>query len=407
MSKTIKTYGLRQTRIAIAANYFVAGLIFASWASRIPDIARSLRLDDGTLGAALFAIPVGQMAMMAVSGYLTDRCGSGRILAAGITAYAAVLNLIPAASGFWGLFGVLVLFGAAANLVNIALNTQACDVETLYGRSIMASFHGIWSLGGLTGGVVGMAFVHYTDNITAHFLAVGILGIATVAVSAGRFATDRKNEDTVKQQRSLLSKIDKTLMFLGVMGFAGMFCEGTLFDWSGVYFATVVRPSDGLIRVGYVAGMGMMTLGRFIADGLTTRYGTVAVLKTSGCCIAVGLLTLSVFPSLIPATVGFMLVGMGISSIVPICYSMAGHHGKVTASTAITIVSSVSFLGFMIGPPLIGFVAQALNLRIALGSASAFGLLVAIIARHQRKYDNIHHEKINLIASRYHGSTRN
>lgn len=391
MGKTIKTYGLRQTRIAIAANYFVAGLIFASWASRIPDIARSLRLDDGTLGAALFAIPVGQMAMMAVSGYLTGRCGSGRMLVAGITAYAAVLNLIPAASGFLGLFGVLVLFGASANLVNIALNTQACDAETLYGRNIMASFHGIWSLGGLTGGMVGMAFAHCSDDITAHFLTVGILGIATVAVSAGRFAADRKNEATGKH-RPLLSKIDKALIFLGIMGFAGMFCEGTLFDWSGVYFATVVRPSDGLIRLGYVTGMGMMTLGRFIADGLTTRYGTDAVLKTSGCCIAVGLLMLSVFPSLIPATLGFMLVGMGISSIVPICYSLAGHHGKFTASTAITIVSSVSFLGFMIGPPLIGFIAQASNLRIALGSASTFGLLVAIIARHKKRNNQLNRQ---------------
>ena len=174
--------------------------------------------------------------------------------------------------------------------------------------------------------------------------------------------------------------IDPVLFLLGLMGFAGMFCEGTVYDWSGVYFSTVVKPDEAFIRAGYVAGMGAMTLGRFIADGFVTKYGPSRVLKTCGGLIVTGLWLAAALPYLAPATLGFLLVGFGISSSVPICYSIAGKLGTIKASIAITIVSSISFFGFLVGPPVIGWLSEATNLRLALSIAACLGLMIAFVS---------------------------
>lgn len=174
--------------------------------------------------------------------------------------------------------------------------------------------------------------------------------------------------------------IDPVLFLLGLMGFAGMFCEGTVYDWSGVYFTSVVKPDEVFIRAGYVAGMGAMTLGRFLADGFVTRYGTAKVLKVCGLLILCGLLLATLLPYLVTATLGFLLVGFGISSSVPICYSIAGKLGTVKASIAITIVSSISFFGFLVGPPVIGWLAEVSGLRMAISIAACLGLMIAFVA---------------------------
>ena len=155
---------------------------------------------------------------------------------------------------------------------------------------------------------------------------------------------------------------------------------GTVYDWSGVYFSSVVNPDEAFIRAGYVAGMGAMTLGRFMADGFVTKYGPARVLKVCGGLILGGLWLAAALPYLIPATLGFLLVGFGISSSVPICYSIAGKLGTIKASIAITIVSSISFFGFLVGPPVIGWLAEATGLRIAISIAACLGLMIAFVS---------------------------
>lgn len=372
---------LFHTRIGISFFYLVSGLIFASWASRIPDIKTLLHLTDGDLGKVLFAIPTGQLTMMFLSGYLVNKFGSRITLLISIIIYAIVLVFISFSNNFGTIFLVLFFFGTAANMVNIALNTQACGLEALYGRNIMSSFHGLWSLGGLSGGIIGAVFVYMEYSIFTHYTFIAIVCILFVIVGSRHLITHESTPETncEKSGRSLV-KLDLPIILLGLIGFGGMFCEGTMFDWSNVYFATVVKPDESLVRLGYIAGMGTMTTGRFIADRFVARYHAPTVLKFCGLLIIAGLLLTVVFPYIITSTLGFMLVGLGISSIIPICYSQAGRLQGNSASIAITIVSSISFLGFMIGPPLIGLLSEATNLRIALAIASSFGLLIIIFA---------------------------
>ena len=372
---------LTRKRMAVAAYYFVPGVVFASWASRIPDIKHLLHLGNGQLGTVLFAIPIGQLLMMAFSGVLVNKFGSKKMLILSEVLYAAVLFCIGCSSTVAALTAALVGFGMMANLMNIATNTQACLVEKMYGRNIMSSFHGLWSLGGFAGGIIGALFANTLLPIEVHYAAV--LALSLIILAAGlRFLV---NDTTAKAEEEDVPKfsfktIDPVLFLLGLMGFAGMFCEGAVYDWSSVYFASVVKPDEAFVRAGYIAGMGAMTLGRFFADGFVTKYGPSRVLKTCGALIVTGLWMAAALPWLVPATLGFLIVGFGISSSVPICYSIAGKLGTVKASIAITIVSSISFFGFLVGPPVIGWLSEVTGLRIALSIAACLGLMIAFVS---------------------------
>lgn len=381
---------LTRKRMAVAAYYFVPGVVFASWASRIPDIKHLLHLGNGQLGTVLFAIPIGQLLMMAFSGVLVNKFGSKKMLVLSEVLYAAVLFCIGCSSTVVALIAALVGFGMMANLMNIATNTQACLVEKMYGRNIMSSFHGLWSLGGFAGGIIGAVFANTLLPIGVHYAVVLVLSLAVLAAGL-RFlvndATARAEEEDVP--KFSFKTIDPVLFLLGLMGFAGMFCEGTVYDWSSVYFASVVKPDEAFVRAGYIAGMGAMTLGRFFADGFVTKYGPSRVLKTCGALIVTGLWMAAALPWLVPATLGFLLVGFGISSSVPICYSIAGKLGTVKASIAITIVSSISFFGFLVGPPVIGWLSEVTGLRIALSIAACLGLMIAFVSVRVSKRLNI------------------
>lgn len=388
------TQQLFSTRVGISSFYLVSGLIFASWASRIPNFKALLNLTDGDLGKMLFAIPTGQLTMMFLSGYLVNKFGSRIILLISTIAYVITLMLIPLATNFWTMFLILFFFGMAANMVNIAVNTQACSLETLYERNIMSSFHGLWSLGGLLGGLIGAVLVHMEYSILTHYILIAVISIVSAIIMCRQLISEELilKTDCGKSHKFLI-KLDLPIILLGLIGFCGMFCEGTMFDWSSVYFETIIKPDESFIRLGYIASMGTMTIGRFIADKFVFRYQDPTVLKFCGLFITAGLLLAIIFPHLIISTFGFMLVGLGVSSIVPICYSTAGRLQSISASIAITVVSSISFLGFMIGPPLIGLLSEVTNLRIALGVSSLFGLLIVIFTNKfqilkVRKYEN-------------------
>lgn len=165
-----------------------------------------------------------------------------------------------------------------------------------------------------------------------------------------------------------------------MIAFSSMVCEGTMFDWSGVYFDKVINVKEGLITLGYVAFMFTMASGRFLGDRLITNFGTTTVLRGSGIIIFTGLITSVLFPNIITATIGFMLVGMGVSSVVPIAYAMAGKSKKLAPGAAIASVSSIGFLGFLLGPPLIGFIAQASSLRWSFTVIGCLGLVMFFMA---------------------------
>ncbi|MFM2369083.1 MAG: hypothetical protein RL619_1383 [Bacteroidota bacterium] len=375
--KDAKISYLNRIRWAVSMFYFGMGLCFATWASRIPDIKTTLHLSESDLGTILFAVPLGQLIMMSFSGKLVTRFGSHRILPYSILMYAFSLTNLGLAQNAWQLGLGLFFFGIFANLTNISVNTQGVYTEGLFKRTIMSSFHGMWSLAGFTGALVGLGMLALKLNTYTHFLIVAAIAALLVAIN---FKFLIKAKETIRTEKKKgFRKPDSSLVMLGVIGFCCMASEGVMFDWSGVYFKDIVKAPGPLVILGYTSFMIMMASGRFFGDGLTHKFGRKTVMQISGCMISIGLFTAVFFPFIIPSTIAFMLVGLGVSTIIPTLYSIAGKHPTIPTGEALTAVSSVSFFGFLMGPPIIGYIAEAFGLRFSFAFIGIFGFFIALI----------------------------
>ncbi len=377
MQLAVSPARLRIYRVSVSAFFFVSGLTFASWASRIPDIKTHLMLNDAALGAVLFALPSGLMTSLLFAGWLVSRFGSRKVLLGAALLYPAILVLLGFAGSVWQLVSVLYLFGLSSNLINIAMNTQAVEVESLYGKSIMASFHGLWSIAGFTGAAVGTLFVSMRVSPWMHFLLIFLVAAVMVFFF---YKYTLPNTTAPAESAPFFVKPDKHILLLGLIAFCSMLCEGAMADWSGVYFQKVVQSPREFVTFGYVAFTGAMATGRFLGDGLVARLGIKKVLQLSASLISTGLFIAILFPHIATAVGGFLMVGLGVSAVVPLIYGLAGRSATMPAGLALAAVSSVSFLGFLVGPPLIGFISQASGLRVAFAVIAIVGLFPAVLA---------------------------
>lgn len=367
----------RNYRIAVSSLFFLSGLCFSSWAARIPSIQQKLQLNDAGLGTVLLSLPVGLMISLPLAGWLVAKFGSRIIVIASAVLYTLTLPFIGFAQQSWQLMCVLFIFGFGGNLLNIAMNTQGVSVEAIYGRSILASFHGIWSLAGFTGAAIGTFMISQHIAPYIHFLLIS--GIALlIVISAWSYTLTKDTNAHINQP--IFAKPDKSLLNLGIIAFCCMICEGAMFDWSGVYFQNVVKAKASWIGAGYTAFMSTMAAGRFVADWLVTRFGIKTILQTSGVVIAFGLSIAIIFPDIGSSIAGFILVGAGVSSVVPLVYSAAGKSKKVSPGVALAAVSTIGYLGFLIGPPIIGFIAQASSLRVSFILIALLGLTTTLVA---------------------------
>jgi MFS family permease len=369
----------KRARLAVSLVYFSMGLSFASWASRIPDIKTSLQLSDGTLGSILLALPVGQFLMMPFSGKLVTHFGSHNVLKFALPAYTFALSSIGLVQTGWQLAMALFLFGVFGNMCNISVNTQGVAAERLYGRPIMASFHGGWSLAGFTGAIIGFLMINLKVEPIWHFVLIIAIVWIIVKINYPYLLRSEADRKKYEPRRKFFMKPDGILLQLGIIGFFSMASEGAMFDWSGVYFKDVVKAPESLVILGYTSFMIMMATGRFVADYMISKIGRKLLMQICGVMISGGLFISVIFPYLIASTIAFMMVGLGVSSIVPTVYSTAGKHPRIPPGIALATVSSVSFLGFLLGPPLIGFIAEAASLRHSYAVIGIFGIGITLL----------------------------
>jgi MFS family permease len=373
---------LRQ-RIALSAIFFQTGIIFSTWASRIPDIKEKFDLDDNDLGALLLIKPIGSFIGLPLAGWAVDHYGSRPAVGIGIFLYSTCLTLIALAPSVLWLGVVLLFFGMSGNLLNVSLNTQGLTIQKGYGRVVMASFHGLWSLAGFCGAGMAMGAIALRFSLLLHFmLATGVV-ILMLVICYGYL-----NREHVRtgSGRFSFKKPDKSLLQLGAVAFCGLVAEGCMFDWSGVYFKDVIGVQGSMVPAGFIAFMSMMATGRFVSDAFTNRFGTHLILKVSGVLIGTGLLVAVAFPALPTGIAGFFLVGLGTSSVIPLTYSEVGKSLNLTPGKAIATVSTLGYFGFLLGPPMIGFVSEAFNLRVSFALVALAGLCISLIISYtQRK----------------------
>ena len=368
---------LSQRRVALGALFFFMGICFASWAARIPDIQSKFQLSEGQLGTLLLCLPIGSMVGLPIAGWSVHHYGSRIVILICSFAYALSLPLIGLAPNLWVIAPVLILFGMLGNIMNISLNTQALGLENQLGKSILASFHGVWSMAGFTGAGLGAGMIFLSFSPAAHYVVVALLSILMILLSQKFVINDKQAAG--EEGGLVLRKPDSLLFRVGLISFLGMMAEGCMFDWSGVYFKKIVEAEPELVSLGYVCFMGAMASGRFVTDKAINRYGKIPVLQVSGILIFLGLLLAVLFPSLYTAALGFLMVGFGVASIVPVAYGIAGRSKLYSPSVALAMVSTLSFFGFLVGPPLIGFIAEAFNLKISFALIAINGLGILLL----------------------------
>ena len=367
----------RQIRIANAIFFFVSGFGYTTWTSRIVYIQQSLHLNEELLGWALLALPAGLMLTMPITGRMLSTFSSSRIMLVGAIAFNLMLGLLGFTTEYWQFIAILFFFGSSRNILNLSINTQSVGVQKLYKKSIITTFHGIWSLAGFSGAVFSLIMVQFKVPPTWHLLIVSI-GLCLIAFLAWPNTLHEKPEP--QERKPIFSLPDQQLLKFALICFASMACENVMYDWSGVYIHKAVHASKEVATAAFVVFMIAVTTGRFAGDKIVNKRGIKVVLQYSGSLIVSGFAIAIIFPYTISAIAGYALVGVGVSCMVPLVISAAGKSKTLSGGQAIAAVSTVGYLGFLLVPPLVGFVAQAANLRWSFALIAILGLLIVWMA---------------------------
>jgi predicted MFS family arabinose efflux permease len=367
----------KRARAAVSALFFLNGAGMANWVVRIPALQDRLHLGAAALGIALLGVAVGALVAMPLTGRVVARHGSRPVARAAALAFACALALPALATSLTLLTLALVVLGAANGALDVAMNSQAATVERHYGRPIMASFHALFSLGGLTGAAIGGSVAAHGIGPMPH-LAVVAFGAGVAALWATRGMLPA-NADAAPGSPSF-ARPTRVLLVLGVIAFCVLFGEGAMADWSAVYLRNVVGAGPGLAAAGYAAFSLAMAAGRSVGDALTIRLGPTRLVRAGGAVAALGLSCALLVAQPWAAIVGFGAVGAGLSTVFPTLLATAGRLQGQTSGTAIAAVSTFGYTGFLAGPPIIGFVAEAFTIRGGLAVVVLASLLIVILA---------------------------
>src|ERR1700730_4140270 len=369
----MKEVSLKRLRRANAVYFFISGFGYSSWTSRIPGIKESLKLNDAHFGTLLFMMPVGLILTMPFTGKLLDHFKSRTIMGIGALMYNIVLGVIGFSRYTWVLGIVLFFFGSSRNLMNLSINAQAIGVQALYNRSIMSSFHAVWSMAGFAGAAFGYLMVTMNILPAWHLLGVSLV-LSALTLYYYKDALDQQPDHTIK--RSIFTLPPKGMLIFSLICFASMACENTMYDWSGIYIRQVLHGTKAVATIAFVVYMVAMTTGRFIGDRMADRFGIRRVLAVSGLLITPGFIIIG-SSSFIPLTlIGYLLTGFGVSCVVPFVFSLAGKIPMSNPGAALASISSLGYLGFLLVPPMIGYVAQATSLRVSFAIIALLGLLM-------------------------------
>ncbi|MEC5342257.1 MFS transporter [Brenneria populi] len=361
------------TRIA----FFIAGFAIASWAPLVPFVKARLAINDGSLGLLLLSLGIGSLLMMPLAGLLSGKLGCRPVILAAGAALCLTLPMLTQTNTLPLTAVTLLFFGAALGTIDVSMNIQATIVERSSGQAMMSGFHGFFSVGGIAGagGVSALLWLGLTP-------AMAILAIVALALILLFVAHPHLLRAAGPADKTPLFVIPRGwIMFIGLLCFIMFLAEGAILDWSALFLTAERRLDNAQAGIGYAAFSVAMTLGRLSGDRIVNALGRYAVLAGGGLCAALGLLLAISIDSAIASIVGFVMVGLGASNIVPILFSLAGNQKIMPANLAIAAITTVGYAGILIGPTLLGFIAQISSLTMAFGCVALLLLFVSASAR--------------------------
>jgi MFS family permease len=363
-------------RFFLNVYFFLSGICFSSWTSRIPTIKAYFDYNDAELGTVLLFMPISSLVGLPLSGWLVSRFDSRKPMTVGLFFLAIAMIIIGWAPSTFILISGVCLFAFSMRIMNIAVNTQAITLQKQFDRKINGTFHGLWSTGGIAGIGISTLFVGLNVSIGIHLTIIAIL---TTAIAFYAFPFLLRNDKVVSDNKLKVSNPDPYIVYLGLMVFFAAICEGGMFDWSGVYFKEVVH--EDLFTLGYLIFMVCMALSRFASDAIMEQFGMPKTYLLSAILIMTGIAVAVLFPYFWPSMIGFCLVGLGTAAVIPMTFLLAGSSKKYSPGVTISIIATYSIVGMLIGPPLIGYVAQALSLKIAFVIFGLAGMMLIPISQ--------------------------
>jgi len=367
---------------AVRFIFLLCGIGISSWAPMVPFAKAGLNLDEAELGLVLLAFAIGALVTMPLTGWLIQRFGSRRLIVIGGCCLIVILPLLTMAPTAEYLSLFLLLFGSASGVLNVAVNSQAVALEVKTGLPLMSGFHCLFSLGGLFGAAFMSLFLE--SGLSLFFSALAASAMLLMLLST-------QSKHLLPAQDDIKSANDASWTFpKGKVLLFGLFCfifflgEGAMLDWSAVFLGSTHQYQPGMAGIGYAIFSVAMAFGRYIGDRLIQRFGPVAVLQAGGFLAASGMLIAVNVGSGIEL-LGFLLIGLGASNVVPIVFSAAGRLPDAASSLSLTVVTTCGYAGILLGPAMIGFIAQATSLSVAL---TGVAFLLSIVSFGGRKIES-------------------
>jgi MFS family permease len=367
---------LNKQRVSLSVFFFLSGFTFSSWASRIPTIKTALDLNEAELGSVLLTMPISSLIGLPISGWLVSKLETRIPLTLGFIINAICLSFIGLSNTTSSLVITLFLYSFSMRMFNIAVNTQAITLQKQYDRKINGSFHGLWSTGGIMGVGFTTLLISFGIPIIPHLLAVSAIAIL-ITLFCYRYLL--RNDKSTSGNKLALNKPDPYILYLGLMVFFAAICEGGMFDWSGIYFQQVIK--EDVFTTGYLIFMSFMALSRFFSDRIINKLGMPATYLMSALLIFSGITLAILLPSFWPALVGFSLVGFGTAAVIPMTYTLAGASQKYSPGIAISLIATFGIVGMLLGPPMIGYLAHAFNLKVSFIAFALAGIMLIPVSQ--------------------------
>lgn len=357
--------------------FLLSGFAMAAWAPLVPFVKLRLDISDGTLGLLLLCIGAGSTFSMPLTGFLTGRLGCKTVILLASAILCLDLPLLTLMESTTGMAVVLMVFGAAIGMVDVAMNVHAVVVEKASGKAMMSGFHGFFSLGSIFGALAVSALLYFgLTPFQSILLVVAVVALTLIPTSPHFWRHTRNSADG-----PMFVLPRGWVIFLGLLCFVMFMTEGSMLDWSALYLATERGVSTHQAGIGYAVFSIAMTAGRLTGDRIINAMGRYKVLLFGSLCASLGMVLLVSVDNLWVAGLGFIMTGFGASNLVPIMFSAAGNQTAMPANLAIASVTTLGYAGILAGPALIGFIAQLSSLSVALSCVAALLLLVTASAR--------------------------
>jgi MFS family permease len=363
--------------------FLVHGLVVASWLSRIPAVQNALHLNNGVLGLTLLSSALGAVTTIQISGYLVSRFGSKIVSTLSGVAFCFSVVLPALAFNALSLAVALFVYGALAAAMDVSMNAQGVEVEKQLGKPTMSRFHAMFSLGAMVGAAAGGAVAARGISPLPHLTVSCFVNIAAVLAIASTLVREQGHSDS-KEHRLPFRKIPKVLLALSAIGFCVLLSEGAMADWTAIYLQQVLKAGQGMAAAGYAVFSGAMAVFRLLGDLITARLGPLRTVRGACLVAAAGVLFALLAQTPLWSLPGFAIAGMGLSVIIPLVFGSGGHIPGISPGAGIATVTGLGYLGFIVGPPTIGFASQLVTLRYALGFVALCCFIAAWLAEFMR-----------------------